>query len=400
MSRRRWVFGSLAVLLVASAVVVRYVGDPVMIRFPLNINQTAHYSGTATVSADPSTLAPLAKPMVFPLQVDRTVKVVSGSYSLAVVDETVKLRFAGTTQTDTYRYVMDRRSMQLVTSPESYALGDKTARMTPAGMFRINLELGANGTRSYKLYAPETNSASVGVPTGPAHRSAAAGVDVVRFDTTLDAPLAPYYLASIQKSGFPAQLTAAQAAAQLQAKGVNTTELVRQVTPFLSGTQLSQLQQALAQPVPLSYHYFQKGWVDVEPATGAVISSSSREGVSAAPDLSGLHQLVTALAPLGNLSEVKALSSAYTTLSAAGQQPALTMDFTQTPASVASAAALAQDQARLMALVRWQLPLGLGVLGLLALLVAVIWRPRRPAPVTELPVAAPVQPPAAHRRPA
>lgn len=395
MTRRRWVFGSLAVVLVAAAVVVRYVGDPVMIRFPLNIDQTEHYTGTATVSADPATLAPLAKPMTFPLQVDRTVKVVSGSYSRAVIDETVKLRFAGTTQSDTYRYVMDRRSMQLVTSPDSYALGNKANRMAPAGSYRINLELGANGVKSYKLFAPETDSAATAVPTGPAHHSAAAGTDVIRYNTTLDAPLAPYYLASIQRSGFPAQLTAAQAAAQLQAQGVNLSELVQQVTPFLTASQLTQLQQAVSQPVPLSYHYFQNGWVEIEPTTGALISSSSREGVSVAPDLSGLHQLVTALAPLGNLSAVKALSAAYTTLSAAGHQPALTLAFDQTPASVASSVSLARDQAQMIALVRWQLPLGLAVLGLLALLLAVFWRPRRPAQVTALPVTRPVQPPAA-----
>lgn len=388
MSRRRWVLGSLAVLLVAGALVVRYVGDPVMIRFPLHVDQTVHYRGTATLTADPSTLAPLATPMVLPLQVDRTVKVVSGSYSRAVVDETVKLRFAGTTQSETYRYVMDRRSMQLLSSPASYALGSTANQMATDGTYRVNLELGANGTRSYKLFSPQTDSAATARPTGAAHRSSA-GVDVIRFDTSLDHALAPYYLKSLEHSGFPAQLTAAQATAQLQAQGVNVTALVTQVTPFLTGAQVSQLEQALSSPVALSYNYFQNGWVQIEPTTGALVSSSSREGVSVAPDLSGLHQLVSALALLGNLSEVQALTKATATLSAAGHRPVLTLDFADTPASVRSSVATAKDQAQLIHLIRWQLPLGLAALGLVMLLLAAFWRPRRPATVTELPVAHP-----------
>ena len=175
---------------------------------------------------------------------------------------------------------------------------------------------------------------------------------------------------------------------------MDVAALVKQVSPVLTSTQVSQLQQELARPVPLSYRYFQNGWVEVEPTTGANISASSREGVSVTPDLTGLNQVVQALAPLRSLPAVQALSKAVATMSG-GARPVLTLQFTQTPASVQSMTAVARDQAGLMALVRWQLPLALAALALVALLLAVLWRPRRPAPVTHLLLSPPREHPAA-----
>lgn len=403
MSKRRWVFGSVAVVLVLMGLAVRFVGDPVLVRFPLNVDQKMQYRGTVTVMADPSTMAPLATPMVFPLTVNRTVKVVSGTYSRAVVDETTALTFAGSTQTTTYRYLMDRRTMKTLDSPQSYALGNRSFTMTPGGTYRINFPLGTSSSHSYGAFAPETGSAATATPTGPAHHSSVAGVDVITFNTALDHAVTPYYLSSLQKSGFPSQLTAAQAAAQLKAKGADLTALVQQVAPFLSSAQMTQLQQALAQPVPLSYRYFQQGQVQVEPTTGAVLSAgSTREGVSVSADLTGLKTLVSALAPLDTLPAVQALDRAAAALTSAGPQVAISMSYAQTPASVQAVTATAVDQAHLMSLIRWQLPLALVALGIVSLLLAVLWRPRRPAPVTELPVTATVQPPVERpmRRPA
>jgi Porin PorA len=99
MRHRRWGIAALGlgVTLLIGAIGFRTVAAPALVRFPLNVDQTVTYTGTALTYVDPATLLPLAKPEREPLQIRRRVKVVSGTFTKAVVDETVTVKTGGTT---------------------------------------------------------------------------------------------------------------------------------------------------------------------------------------------------------------------------------------------------------------------------------------------------------------
>lgn len=384
---------TLGAALVVLSLVVAFVGAAVLVRFPLGTNQTMTYTGTATIDVNPSTLAPLASPLGFPLTVHRTVKVVSGSYARAVVDETIRMTFAGSTRTETYRYVMDRRTMALLSSPQSYAFGTPADRMAPQGSYRIELPMSTSAT-TYRAWAPETDSSATATPAGPAHRNAASGDSVLTFNTTLDHPVAPYYLAYLERGGLPGQLPSATVATELQAAGIGAPQLVQALTGRLGASQLSTLRADLAAPMPLTYSYFQQGQISVEPQTGAVIQAgSAREGVSVVADPSSLQGAVRLLAPLTSLPAVQRFDAAVATLG--HPMTVLSLSYAEVPASVRAVAAAAAHQADLMHLIQWQLPMLLGVLAIVALVLAWLWRPRPsgadvvplPGPREEVPAA-------------
>lgn len=398
MSKRRWVLGSLGVVLIAFGLLVRFVGDPVLIRFPLNTNQKLEYRGSVSVGVDPATMVPLSSPLRLPLTVSRTVRVKSGSFSEAVIDETIATTFAGSTRTEIYQYVMDRRTMQLRNSQSSYAFDDRLDVMTPiGGSYRINLPLGTSSTDRYPIWAPEIDAAVAAVPTGAAHHSALANTQVITFKVSFEHRVASYYLAYLERNGFPSVMSSKSLATELIAHGASTTQVVRAVTPYLTPSQLAALRTRIAQlRVPLEYSYFEKGQFSVQPSTGALVDSkSTREGVAVVPDLSGLHSLAASLSRLQRLTAVQHLNSAITAIGA--PRTVVDLSYAQTPSSVRAITATADSQATLIALITWQLPITLVALGAVALLMALLWRPRHPAKITVLPLAPPSTQPSIKR---
>ena len=83
MRHRRWgMFGvGLGVALLVGSVAFRVEAAPALVRFPPNVDETAHYTGTALTYVDPTTLLPLAHPKSEPVQISRQVKVVSGTFA-------------------------------------------------------------------------------------------------------------------------------------------------------------------------------------------------------------------------------------------------------------------------------------------------------------------------------
>ena len=122
MRHSRWGMAALGlgVTLLVGSVGFRVAAAPALVRFPLNVNVTAHYSGTALTYVDQKTLLRLPQPKREPLEISRHVKVVSGTFSTAVVDETVNIKTPSLSTVENYQYVIDRRSMQMVSDPRQY----------------------------------------------------------------------------------------------------------------------------------------------------------------------------------------------------------------------------------------------------------------------------------------
>ena len=64
MKRRRWGIAGICagLVLIAGAVIFRTVAVPALVRFPLNVDETATYTGTASTYVDQATLLPLPVP--------------------------------------------------------------------------------------------------------------------------------------------------------------------------------------------------------------------------------------------------------------------------------------------------------------------------------------------------
>jgi hypothetical protein len=388
MLKRHWVIGSLGVVLVVFGLVVRFVGGPVLLRFPLNTDQKLHYRGTVSVGINPTTMVPLSSPLRLPLTVTRTVRVKSGSFSEAVIDEVIATTFAGSTRTETYQYVMDRRTMELRNSRLSYAFGNRLDVMTSiGGSYRINLPMGTTSAGRYTVWAPEIDATVAAIPTGAAHHSAIANTQVITFKVDFEHHVASYYLAYLKRNGFPSALSSESLATELRAHGASTTQVLQAATPYLTSSQLASLRTTIARlRVPLEYFYFEKGQISIQPSTGALVDAkSTREGVAVAPDLSALHSLAASLSHLPRLTAVQHLNSALAAMAA--PRDVLDLSYAQTQSSVRAVTATADSQAAMIALITWQLPIALVALGVVAVLVALLWRPRRRAKITVLPLA-------------
>jgi hypothetical protein len=85
--RRSIAAACVGVVLLAGSAGFRLFAVPALVRFPLNIDETTHYTGTAVTYVDQATLLPLPTPKVEPLSLSRHVKVVGGNFESAVSRE-------------------------------------------------------------------------------------------------------------------------------------------------------------------------------------------------------------------------------------------------------------------------------------------------------------------------
>jgi Porin PorA len=346
------------------------------VRFPTDVDQTAHYRGTAITYMDQSTLMPLATPKREPLTLDRHVEVVGSDFSHAVIQETITIRTGSTTTVEHYRYTMDRRSMKFSGSG-NYAFEDPKNTMHAGGSYRVNFAMGTTTDGSYLAYIPEADAqVPLKLVRGP-HHHADAGVTVIDFSSKLETPVAPYYLQHLKDIGLPMEVTAAQLQPQLLAAGIDIGKALSDIGPRLTSDQAALLSSTLAKPVPLKYFFVVDGLISIEPKTGALVDvHSTAEGVAVQPDMSGASALQPLLDEYSSIPSVKAASDGLAKLAVRTPQPAQMLEYQQTPASSRAIAQLASDQGRMMTIATWWVPIGLALLGAGLVVLGVIGRRR------------------------
>jgi hypothetical protein len=364
-----------AALLVGS-VAFRVAAVPALERFPLNIDETTHYTGTATTSVDSATLLPLATPKVEPLSLSRHVKVIDGDDERAVVRETVTIKAGPTTSVEKYQYVMDRRSMTFVKDPRQFAFGDPTATMHAAGAYRINFAMGTTEDGKYLSYIPEADASVPLVLIEARHHHGDAGIDVMDFSSALEEPVAPYYRDHLEAMGLPMEVTAAQLQGQLAAAGINVNAALADVLPLLSPDESKLLADTLTKPIPLQYFFEVGGKISIEPKTGALVDvHAQREGIAVKPDLSGLTALAPLFAKFSTIPSVNALSTGLATLGGRGPQAVQDLRYKQTVPSSVSAADTARSMGRRMTLAERWIPGAMALVGIVLLVLGLIgWR--------------------------
>jgi len=358
----------LGLVFLIGSVVFRVVATPALVRFPLNVDETAQYTGTATTNVDPATLLPLAKPKTEPLSISRHVKVVSGTFDRAVIDETVTIKTGGTTNVETYQYVIDRRSMQMVSDPRQYAFGNPKAVMDAAGAFRVTFAMGTNAKGNYLAYIPEENAVNRLVLVEGAHTHPDAHIKVLDFSSKLNGPVAPYYLAHLEQMGLPMHVTAAQLAPVLAADGIDVNRALADVGPLLTPAEKALVSATLAKSVTLHYIFLSDGIISIEPHTGALIDvHTQQQGIAVQPDLSGTSVLQPLFTKYAAIPSVKALSDGLAALAKRPAQVAESYKYTQTVPSSLTATRNAHDHVATMNLLEVRVPWTMAVLGLVLL---------------------------------
>jgi DUF3068 family protein len=379
MRRRRWSTVAICagLVLLIGAAAFRVFAVPALVRFPLDADKTAHYRGVAVTYVDQQTLTPLSTPKREPLTLDRHVKVVDGDFGHAVVQETITIRAGATTSVEHYRYVMDRRSMKFTGGAGNYAFGDPNATMHNGGSYRVNFAMGTQRDGTYYAFIPEADTqVALQYVRGP-HYSPAAGVDVTDFSSKLLAPVAPYYLEHLKAMGLPMEVSAVQLQPTLLASGIDIAKAIAAAGPYLSPAESATIAATLAKPVPLHYFFVVDGAISIEPKTGALVSvHSNAEGVAVQPDFSNANVLKPILEKYSALPAVKAAADGLSALSVKEPQRAQILEYQQTPASQRDIAGVASDQAKMMNLATWWVPIGLAVLGGLLVVLGVILRRR------------------------
>lgn len=370
-----------------------------LVKFPLSTNTTLHYSGHFVTYLNARTGATLAHPSSAALVVDRTIKAVSSesTSSVAVVDEDIVLHYSGTSVRETNVYALNRTSMCNVANVHActFARGNPAPKV---GSYYVTLPMNIKpGVTPLNIWKPETGTT---YPLKPLRAgiepSTLDGLKVAWFSGVLPmTPVAPYERTALAARGLPMTISPAAVEAEMTAYGISVPTLEKTVLPLLTPTQLSQVSVMLTAPVPLHYYAFGSGYVAAETRTGAIIDLRNViDGIAVAPETTGLRTLITIMSAHTSVKGVPAALAVLRRMVAAPPQKVYELQYSQTPASVASMVSTTQSQLTKIRTVTYYIPIGMGVLGLLLLLGGVYTvRRRRPGAVVAAPTLAPQVPP-------
>ena len=388
------------VLVIAAAVPVTLLAgwerviEPALVKVPGGISRTNHYSGTVSVFVDAKTASSLQTPQSSPMTITRVTESVpseTGATTTAL-RETDRINALGQTQEQTSVFVLDRRTVRNVFDDRSVAFG--TNDVNRHGAFFPNLPFGVDNKRRYAIWNNEAGAAYYMERAGGAATTTVKGVKVLRMTGTLPTtPVASYYKAELTKLGLPDQLTPAQLQAQLEASGVNVTQVADALSKVLPANEMLTIIGTLASPLPLQYSTSLTGDALIEPTTGIVVSTHSVKRFFVGPDPASLAPVKAILDRHSSDPVVKAVDDNLFAL-VGTPRPAFTLDYTTDAASARSMASYADHQRGRVLLARLILPAGLLLLAAaLAVGAYVAWRrqPKRTIVLPKAPEGPPVR---------
>lgn len=392
MKRSTKLFGGAALVALAALVLWYPVVEPALVRFPKSTRVVTHYTGTLTTYMDNATGAAMAIPSTMPVTIDRTVQSVPGQTGAtkAVVRETNVIHAAGQDSWQSHVYVLDRRTMKNVSDPRSQAFGEPVDR---SGSYYLTLPMGMRDDGAHTIAKVETaGTYTLHKAPGP-KTTTIDGVRVLRMTASQGpTPVGPQYTKVMMPfMGFPTSLTFAQVQGQLQANGIDTSQLMTALTNTLTPNEVSTLAATLQQPVPLRYSAFlDRGDAIVEPDTGMIVGLTSvNEGISVSPDLSVWSPALDILGRYSSAPAVQEMMRTVGSFATAPPQPVYRLQYQETPASMSSSAQRVATERSKLRLARYYLPAGLlaltSVLGGIAVFTWRRPRPTAPPDVVPLP---------------
>jgi hypothetical protein len=369
----RWpiVVGIIGILLLLGAVVWRFVAQPALVKYPTDLEGDAHAEGTITFFLDPETRAPLDPPAEETLVIDRHLEVDEDESDgdLAVVDELDQQEIAGQPSELRQRYVIDRTTLENVADDRAYAYDDANVTdRSPA--YSINLPFDA-GDGPYAVWKNESGESYEFTATDSYEVD---GVELTTYEGSADdLPVTDAYVAALGPQGVPTELTLDELRPILADAGLDLDALLGALLPQLSPADVQALLAVAEQAVPLTYSLSVQTRFGVEPRTGAIVDLASiTQTVGARPDPEAIGPIADVL---GRYPQVPEAVSAIETLNGFAEGPPIPVfeiSYAQTEESRSETVEQADDLAGQLTLATRTIPLGLLVVGLVAVLVALI----------------------------
>jgi hypothetical protein len=349
MRGKKWiglVVAVIGVLLLVGSFIWRSVAVPALVRFPTDLDVSPAYEGTVTLFIDPQTYLPLAQPKQYPLTVARHIKADSkqSSDDLVVLLETLDIKATGLFEiTQQNQYVMNRRSIQNVSDPRSYAFTPSN-KVDRAGTYRLNFPFDTK-QESYPVYKNETGKAYMAKPGSPP-TGTVAGLNTINFAANeAPTPVVPAYLASLDKAvKLPRSLTLQQLTPILKSAGFDLTTQLPALLQDLSPADQKTLVGLAQKPIELAYQMQFSGSDSVEPYTGSILEVPLvQETLTGVPTGESVNTLKSILQRYPNSAPAKAGLAAIDKLNA---QPIKVFEnrYHQTPASVTDISKTVKDQ--------------------------------------------------------
>ena len=352
-----------------------------LVKYPSDLNKTVIATGRFSLFINPATGAPLARPQVLPLSIQRHIHVISSTSSQAVVKEDDVEKIGSLPQQDLQQqYVLDRSTLKNLPSSKSYAYAP-TNVVNPAPAYSINFPFDT-GAGPYQVWKNEV---------GRSYTFRRQGASVSRDGVTLlplqgqlsDVPAQPYYLAQLKALGLPTQTSIQRLAPQLKRLGLDPAQLSTTLLPRLSPSDRALIQSALARPIGLRYVVSVNTRLLVEPTTGAIVSLDRiDQTLSVQPEFAALRQIGAVLGKQQYRS-APVIGTVTSILARLAQTPptarVFTFSYGQTPASVANFASYANSKANSIDAVETTIPVLLLVLGVVSggVGLAIYYRDRR-----------------------
>jgi hypothetical protein len=325
------ILGAVGVVMIALALVIRFVVVPIATQLPGSTDLPVTYSGTGMLLNSASLQSGDTSHVIaanVPVTVDRQVKVTSVHGGTAIVSDDLTVHAGSQTLPSDHAYALDRTTLEGVAPPEGIAVEPSAGALSSA------FPIGPKGDSSYRFYDSTTRNIVPVSYTGHATREGRA-VNVYTISSV--GPVKDPGLLKMLPPSLPKKLLASLA--PLLPAAVRA-----EVTPATLA--------ALPDPVPLSYTGTTHITAYVDEQTGVPIDETISEQV-----------VVNAAAGARTLSLI----------------PVLALDFHVTPASMQYLAHKASTSGELLTVIELIVPLVLGVIGVVLVVIAILRR-RRPAP--------------------
>jgi Porin PorA len=390
--RSRWpiVVGVIGVLLLLGALLWVTVAEPALVKYPTDLDETAHAEGTIRFFLDPETRAPVDPPIEEELIIDRrlTVEADASDGEIAVVDEIDEQMIGGEPSELRQRYVIDRTTLENVEDDRAFAYDEANVTdRSPA--FSINLPLDA-GDGPYDVWKNETGATYEFTAT---EEYEVDGVEIRLFEgSATDVPVTDAYIAALEPQGVPTALTLDELRPILSASGLDLDALLAALLPNLAPGDTEILLGIANEPVPLTYVLSVTAAFGVEPRTGAIVDLQQiSQTVSARPDTAVLDAITGVLE---RYPQVPAAVNAIETLQGFATGPPIDVfeiSYAQTEESRSETVETANDLAGQIALAQRTIPIGLLIAGIIAVLIGIVGfvlgrrrgGPEEPAPEPE-----------------
>jgi hypothetical protein len=336
-----------------------------LVRYPTDLDQTLHYTGTVAIPVTPGASSEVRHPV----SITRHVRVVGSTFDRVRLRETVTTRIGTDVQVQENGYVLDRRTMKPLRGAGNYAFTTGHRVERTGAYTQTQFPMHVQSTGAYKIWSDDTASTYNALASGDTTKVGKLELVVLRANAAAH-PVTNAYRASL---GLP-ETTTLQEAARLA--HVDLDAVMTTLSGVLPDTAIGQLTAKLREPMPLMYQLESSGTVGVEPLTGGVVQVQNVVNrLTVAPDLDAL-QLRAALADFALDPTVRTVLAKLDDLAARPPVAAMSLSYSQTPASVRAAAHTAADMRNQSRLVSMWVPTWASALALVLIGGALVW-PKR-----------------------